>query len=131
MQRAEVGEQDDEGERLGEEVVGAGVEGLGVVEVAALGREHQDRGPDALGPQVGADLEAVPARQHEVEDDGVVVVLARHPQTLVAVEREVDREAFLLQAVAHRLRQPLLVLDDQDPHAAKLIPRRAVDPPSW
>jgi hypothetical protein len=58
--------------------------------------------------------------EHEIEDDGVVVVLARHPQALIAVEREVDREPFLLQAVAHGLRQPLLVLDDQDPHAAML-----------
>ena len=38
----------DVGERLRDVVVGAGVERLGLVELAVLGGEHQDRGPHAL-----------------------------------------------------------------------------------
>jgi len=48
---AEAGGQHHEGERLGEEVVGAGVEGLGLVEFAIFGREHEDRRPVAVRPQ--------------------------------------------------------------------------------
>ena len=36
----------------------------------------------------------------------------RQPQALVAVERDVDREALGLEAAPDRARQPLLVLDD-------------------
>ena len=52
QQGADPGDQDRERERLGEVVVGAGVERLGLVEVAVLGRQHQDRRPVAGRPQV-------------------------------------------------------------------------------
>ena len=79
-QRAQPGEQDHERERLREEVVGAGVEGLGLVPLAVLRGEHQDRRPHALVAQGLAHLEPVHAGQEDVEDDGVVANL-RVPAT--------------------------------------------------
>src|SRR5438105_4122011 len=62
----EVGDQHHEREGFGEEIVGARVESLGVVEVAVFGREHQDRRPDAGLAQLGTHLVAVAAREHDV-----------------------------------------------------------------
>ena len=51
-QRAQAGDEDDEAERLAQEVVGAELEALGLVVLALLGREHQDRRGDALVAQL-------------------------------------------------------------------------------
>ena len=96
-QRANPGDQHRERERLGQVVVGAGVEGLGLVEVAVLGREHEDRRPVAGLAQIGADLEAVATGQHDVEDDQVVGALGRPPGPSRR-RGHLDREALGLQA---------------------------------
>src|SRR4029079_13983370 len=44
-------QEPDERERLGQEVVGPGVERLGLVVLAVLGGEDEDRRPDPLVPQ--------------------------------------------------------------------------------
>src|SRR5438105_3783934 len=62
----QVGEQHHVAERLGEEVVRSRVERLGVVELAFLRREHQDRRPDVRVAQRGAHLEAVLPGKHDV-----------------------------------------------------------------
>jgi hypothetical protein len=101
------------GERLGEVVVRPGVERLGLVELAVLGGEHQDRRPVTLGPQRGAEPEPVESREHQVEDERVVAVLPRHPETVDPVQRHVDGEAVGLQAAPQRAGQPCLVVDHQ------------------
>ena len=105
-QRAQPGEEHDERERLGEEVVGAGVERLGLVVLAVLGGEHEDRRPVAAVAQLLAHLVAVDARQHDVEHDRVVRVLGRHPEPVGAGERDVDGEALGLQPAPDRRRRP-------------------------
>ena len=118
-------------ERLGEEVVGAGVEGLDLVPLAVLGGEDQDRRPHALGPQRGADPEAAHPRQHQVEDDGVVAALPGTPQPVGPVPGDVDGEALGLQARPQALGQALLVLDHEHPHAEDVTnpaPRRSPCP---
>ena len=120
QQRPDAGDEDDVGERLRQEVVGAGVEGLGLVELAVLGREHDDRRPVAPLPEGGADLVAVHARQHDVEHDGVVVALVGPLQPVRPVEGDVDREAFRLQTAFDAAGQMPLVFDHQDSHGAQL-----------
>ena len=67
---AEAGEQLVHAERLGDVVVGAGVEGLDLVEAVGPAGEHQDGyvGPAA---EAGDDLGAVHVGQAEVEDHHV------------------------------------------------------------
>ena len=128
-QRTQVRDEDDERERLGQEVVGAGVEGLGVIELAVLGREHEDRRPDVGSAELGTHLVAVAARQHDVEDDGVVVHLACEPQAFVAVERDVDGEAVPFEPASERTGERLLVLDDQHcSSGAPSLPSRTTAP---
>ena len=58
-QRAQPREQLLEGERLGEVIVGAGIESIDAVVDGVARREHQDGRPDAAAAHQAADLEAV------------------------------------------------------------------------
>ena len=66
-------EQLFEGEWLGEIVVRAAIQHADAIADRMTGADDQDRRVDALIPHLPADLEAVQARQHQVEDDGVVL----------------------------------------------------------
>src|SRR6266545_1587678 len=115
-------------EGLGEVVVRARVERLDLVPLAVLRGEHEDRRPDALAPQGAAHPVAVDARQHDVEHDGVVRVLAGQPQAVGAVVGHVDREPFGLQTEAQAGRQPRFVLHHENPHDR---PDLSVSAKSW
>ena len=80
-QRPDPGHQHQEAERLGEVVISAQVEGIGLVVFAVLGREHQHRSPDLALPQFLQDVVAVHPRQHEVQQDRIVRVLQRRRQS--------------------------------------------------
>ena len=58
-------------ERLGQIVVGAGLQTVHTVFHAATRSQHQDRRVDPLAADAPAKIEAVPAGQHDVEDDDV------------------------------------------------------------
>ena len=57
-------------ERLDDVVVGAGLEAEHDVDRVGLGRQHHDRHP-RLGPDLLADIDAVAAREHQVEQHQV------------------------------------------------------------
>ena len=117
QQGPQPGQQHDERERLGEVVVGAGVERLGDVVLAVLGRQHQDRRPDAAARAGGGTRRSrCRPRQHDVEHDDVVGVLVAEPQGVFAVVGDVDGEALLAQGAGQPGGQPHLVVDDEDPH---------------
>ena len=73
QQRAEAGEQRLVLDRLGEEIIGAGLEPAHPVLLLAQGGDHDDRNMGGLGrlPEPTADLEAVHARHHDVEQHDV------------------------------------------------------------
>ena len=73
IEGSQPGEQLLEGEWLGEVVVRAAIQHADAIADRMTGADDQDRRVDALIPHVPADLEAVQARQHQVEDDGVVL----------------------------------------------------------
>src|SRR5437899_6639914 len=99
QQGTQPGHEHDVGEGLRQVVVGPGVQRLGLVELAVLGGQHEDGRPVALLPQGRADLVAVDLRQHDVQDDGVVGVLAGHPEAVGAGQRDVGRKTLGLQAL--------------------------------
>ena len=120
-QRAEARQEHDERERLGEVVVSAGVQRLGLVVFTVFRGEHQYRRPVACFAQVLAHLEAVHARQHDVENDHVVTVLGGHPETIGTRQGNVDGEAFGFEPAAHRRRHLLLVFDDEHTHDQRSV----------
>ena len=65
---------------------------------------------------VAADLVAVHARQHDVEDHGRVAVLARSPQALEAVVHGLDLEALGGEPADDGVGQTDLVLHEQHAH---------------
>jgi hypothetical protein len=115
-QRAQVGEQDRVGERLGQVVVRPAVQALGVIQVVVHRGEHQDRRPPARLAQPLGHLVAVQAGQHHVQDDDVVGVLRRLPQPVDAVAGHVDDVALGRQPPRQGLGGVLLVLDHQHTH---------------
>jgi hypothetical protein len=129
QQRPQPRHQHDERERLAEEVVGTGVERLGLVPLAVLGREHQDRRPDALGAEVAAHLVAVAARQHDVEHDGGVGVGAGPLEPLEPVVDGLDLEALGGEPARDGVGQGHLVLHQQHAHAVSLVRPAPVHPP--
>ena len=116
-QRAQVGEQDRVGERLGQVVIRPAVQALGVVQVVIHRGEHQDRRPPARLAQPRGYLVAVQAGQHHVQDDDVVGVLGRLPQPVDAVASHVHDVALGRQPPRQGLGGVPLVLDHQHAHA--------------
>jgi len=112
--------KDGERERLGDVVVGAGVERLGLVEVTILRSEHEDRRPVSRLAKLCGDLKSVPAGEQDVEDDQVVAALGSQPQPVFAVEGDLDREALRLETTFNHCGDLLVVLDEEQLHGAIL-----------
>ena len=68
-----------------------------------------------------ARLEAVDARQHDVEDDRVVLRRLGHPERVLALDRDVGGEPLVAQPAADQARHLDLVLDDQHPHGRESL----------
>ena len=113
--RPDPGEQFVDAERLGDVVVGAGVERVHLVLAAGPAGQHDDRdvGPAA---QAADDVDAVHVGQAEVEHDQVRVLAggqraARRPPSAATV----DVVAPGAQVDPQRAQDLRLVVDDQDP----------------
>ena len=119
----EAGEQLVEGEGLRQVVVGARIEPADTILDRVTRRQHQHRRPDTVLPEPAADVEAVDARQHHVEDDRVVVDGLRHPESGLPAVRHVGRVPLLAQPAAQQLTELLLVLDHEHAHAS-IVARR-------
>src|SRR5215207_2718244 len=123
-QGTEMGNEHRKGERLGQVVVGAGVECPGFVELAVLCCQYQNRGPVAMVAQLLADLEPTAPGKHQVQDERVVVVLGGPPQPVASVEGDLDREALVVQSPFHDRCDLAVVLDQQDLHSRPSLSRR-------
>ena len=102
-------------ERLDQVVVGAAVEAGDAVLGLGAGGQHQDRHV-AVGAQPAADLDAVEAREPEVEDDEVGDEAGGDVERLDAVGRGAHLVALVAQRAAQDVGDVGVVLDDQ--HAA-------------
>ena len=83
----------------------------------AVLRRQDDHGQRGLArPDVAQDLETGPARQHQIEDDGVVVdgprLLAGH----AALMQDVDGVPFLVEAALDETGDLAIVFDYEDAH---------------
>ncbi len=105
---------------LDDVVVGACVEPLDLIPLAVLRGQHEHGSPVAVLAERAAHPVAAHARHHDVEQDDVVPVLAREPQAVDAVVRDVDGEALGLEPATDPVGEPHLVVDDQHAHADSL-----------
>jgi len=125
-ERSQAGKELAERERLDQVVIGAGVETSDPVFDSVTRREEEDRGPALARPQLATDREPIHAREHDVEDDRVVVVFERSGECLVPVVALIDGMAFLLKPSPDGASHLDLVFDQQDMH-----PHRLQRPVSW
>ena len=116
QQRADARQHLLEMERLGDIVVGAGVEALHLVAPAVARGEDQHRHGAAGAPPGFQHRDAVHLRQADVEDHGVVGLALAEVMPLLAVERAVDDVAGVGQRGRELPVEIGIVLDDEEPH---------------
>ena len=117
QQRADARQHLFEMKRLGDVVVGAGVEALHLVAPAVARGEHQHR-HGAAGPAPGFQhRDAVHLRQADVEDHGVVGLGLAEIVPLLAVEGAIDHVAGIGQRGGELPVEIRIVLDDEETHA--------------
>ena len=107
-------------ERLGDIVVGAGIEAGHLVRPAVARGEHQDRGGLAFLAPAVEHGQPVDLRQAEIEDDRVILLVGAEIEALLAIGGEIHRIARAFQRVAELLPQVRLILDDQQSHVIPL-----------
>src|SRR5215207_8622877 len=117
-----------EHERLGQVVVGPGVEGPHLVAGVIAGREHQDRevrAPEADAPEY---LAAVQPWQRDIEEDEVHGFFHGQPRPVLPVVRADDSVAVGVQTAFQEARDRGFVFDDQDQHLKLSLPDRKYNP---
>ena len=111
--RADAGDELLGLEGLDDVVVGTGLQPHDHVDGVALGRQHHDR--DAgLGADLLADVDAVLAGEHQVEQDQVGTEAAEGFEGLVAARDDPALEAFLAQHDGQHLGERRIVVDHQN-----------------
>ena len=75
---------------------GAGIQAAHLVLDAVAGRQHQHWRGHAASADFAADDDAVLLRQHQIEDDQVVIVDLGQEAAVLAVVGQIDGMAFLL-----------------------------------
>ena len=113
---ADAGQQLVRAERLGQVVVGAGVEPGDPVDLRGPGREHDDRDL-ALAADQAEQLEAVEAGHHHVEQDQVVPAAEGPGEAPAAVVGGLQADAAPGEELLHQLAELDVVVDQQDARA--------------
>ncbi len=117
QQRADARQHLFEVERLGDIVVGAGVEALHLVAPAVARGEDQDRHRAAVAAPRLQHRDAVHLGQADVEHHGVIGLAVAEEVPLLAVERAIDDIAGIRQRRGELTVEIRVVLDDEQAQA--------------
>jgi len=110
----QAGDQLPDPDRLGQVVVGAGVEASDGARLIVAPGDEDDRHQAVERPQAPAGFDAGDVGQYPVEEDGDGVVADERLDRLMAAAGAGDHEALLLDQVRDQVRGGHVVLDDQD-----------------
>ncbi len=115
QQRAHARDHFVRAERLGDVVVGAQLQPDDAVRLFGAGGEHDDRhgGRARVAAQRAADLEAVEAGQHQVEQHEIRQRPAHRRQHLGPGMQQVHGKPGAAQAVAEQVRDVVVVFDHE------------------
>ena len=120
-ERPNAGEQFVHLERLGQVVVGPGVEPGHLVVSRGLGGEHQHVRVDPGPAPPLKKCQAVHLGEHDVEHDHVVRCASALDVRFFAVGRDIDGEPFLLQALPQCFQERLVIFNEQYAHGIALV----------
>src|SRR5262249_22479860 len=123
-ERVDARQQFAELERFGHVVVRAEVEAENDVLLLAFGGEHDDGHINAAAAHHAADLVAIDARQHDVQEDEFGLAVDRERQPLFAIGGGEDGVAAVLEGVLESAQYGGLVFHDEDAssaHAASAV----------
>jgi hypothetical protein len=101
-------------ERFHEVVVGAGVEAFDPVRDLTSRGEHERRRSHSASPKLSDDVEAVPAREPDVQDHEIRLVFDGAGETCIAVARRPHAVALLAQGAVEHGDEARVVLDDEN-----------------
>ncbi|EGE60812.1 peptidase [Rhizobium etli CNPAF512] len=107
--------------RLGDVIVGAGVDAGNLVAPAVARRQDQNRHGAAGAAPFLQHGDAVHLRQADIEDNGVIGLGIAEEMAFLAVERLVDDITRLLQRVGQLPVQVDIVFDYQDAHRSAFV----------
>ena len=113
-QRLDAAHQLAQPERLGQVVVRAELQADDLVHLLVARGQEQDGRLGSRAAQAPEHLEAVHARQADVEDHEIGRAVRRDLEALLAVARDGHLVALLLEGVLDAARDGVLVLDDQN-----------------
>ncbi len=105
-------------------IVGAEFQPDNAVFILAARRQHQHRQP-RLAPHPAQDLEAVHARQHDIQNHQVETAAERRVQPFDAVVLHVDTKPFAGQQLGEQPRKFLIIIHNKDSHNCNLSLWRA------
>jgi hypothetical protein len=86
-----------------------------------LGGQDQDGRLEGLLAERGENLEAVAARQHEIEDHKIERLVVHEEKSFFARARDTDLVVLGLEPITKGFCDLLFVLDDQDTHGTRSI----------
>ncbi len=109
----DAGQQLAHPKRLGDVVISAQLQAQNLVGFFYPGRE-QDDGRSRLAVVDADELIAVHLRHHNVEQDQVGLLVARHVERFASVGCYDDAEALLGQVISHQRANTGFVIDDED-----------------
>jgi len=128
-QRGDPGEEFVGIERFYEVIIGAGAEPAHTVAHFATRSKHEDRAVEASLAYRVANLETRFARQHDVEDQEVKVLLNRAAQPEIAIGGDLHHVARGAEKIGDDEDNPGFILDEQNPgvhragrHTVKVAP---------
>ncbi len=115
-QRTHARQQLDKRERFGEVIVSAQFEAAYAIVYGSACAEDQDRRTGFAGANAFEHLHAIHIRQHQIENDDVIIGLLDEGDRRVAGVRDIERIAITFEAALEKIRDLLFVLDYQNPH---------------
>ena len=122
QQRPHPGQQFLERERLGQVVVGAGIEAGHPLGHRVARGQHQDRQVVAGAAELTADFEAVQPRHHHVEHQGVRPIAGDQLERFESVLGQLDRVAVEGERPAQGFAHRAIVVDDKYAHSHSVNP---------
>jgi len=113
----ETGEEDGEGERFDEIIVGARIEAGDDVGRGITGGEHEDGSVILGGAEAASDFDAIDTGHHDVEDDGIKGADGEGGEGFFAIAGESDGVILLLKTLGEETAHGRFVFSDENEHA--------------